>query len=761
MSLDIVKLQKMAEKCSRNEPAYCENACPFSFDVKTFLKKMQDNKINSAYNLYKNTVLFPQIISSICNAPCMKQCVRASFGGSINIKKIEQACCTNAKKQSNHDYYIPKKNKTIVIVGGGLSGMGCAMKLSKRGYTVKLFEKERRLGGRLWEQLTENFNESILNEELQLLLEQEHLEVFTGHQIDSIDGIEFDAAFIATGTSGNKFGLQHAFDKNSLASEIHGVFFDATQNNEGNPANALRRGILAANEIESFLKVGRMEEHIEIYEKKPSELKMPFRDIDECKSTIKHDKTAISIEEAVDESQRCLLCGCSACVESCEMLSKYKKFPEKVIEDINATLNVMEGYTVRIASRQINSCNLCGSCTPKCPSDFDFENLFLESRRQMHKAGDIPPAYHDFWIRDMEHALSNYSFSVLPENENCDYLFFPGCQLGASDPDYVIKSYDLLSKCLENVGVVLSCCGAPAYWAGEQEKFEIIIDELKKLWISKGKPEIILACPHCGKLLKRYLSECSFKFIYEIAAEYECKNSFKRESAFAVFDPCSSREFEKLQKSIRHILQLNNFTIEELRESGKHAQCCGYGGHIHAVDNDLLENIVHNRIKGSAKDFITYCTNCRDIFASRGKRVCHILDILLFTEEESLESRLLRKVPDLSKRRRNREEAKYNMQLRFGIDNKLEKKERIKLYIDDALMSKMNKSLILEEDAQDVIEACEKSNCKLFNKNTGSYIAHLQSRFMTYWVEYKEQDDGFRLINIYCHRMEIQEEYNV
>ena len=101
------------------------------------------------------------------------------------------------------------------------------------------------------------------------------------------------------------------------------------------------------------------------------------------------------------------------------------------------------------------------------------------------------------------------------------------------------------------------------------------------------------------------------------------------------------------------------------------------------------------------------------------------------------------------------------MQLRFGIDNKLEKKERIKLYIDDALMSKMNKSLILEEDAQDVIEACEKSNCKLFNKNTGSYIAHLQSRFMTYWVEYKEQDDGFRLINIYCHRMEIQEEYNV
>lgn len=174
---------------------------------------------------------------------------------------------------------------------------------------------------------------------------------------------------------------------------------------------------------------------------------MLLNNIVECESGIKDKSEVLSIEEAVEESRRCLLCGCSMCVEGCVMLNKYKKFPEKVIDDINATLNVMEGYTVRIASRQINSCNLCGSCVPKCPSGFDFESLFLESRRQMYKSGDIPPAYHDFWIRDMEHALSECSYTVLMENSYCEYLFFPAEKISVQN----VKLYFPVSYLLSEV----------------------------------------------------------------------------------------------------------------------------------------------------------------------------------------------------------------------------------------------------------------------------------------------------------------------
>lgn len=756
MSLDILKLQKLTNKCSRNEPVYCENACPFSFDVKNFLNKMQNNKIDAAYKFYKNTVLFPQIISSICDAPCISECIRKNFGGSIDIKRIEKACCVNAKNRANREYYIPKKNKEVIIIGGGLSGMGCAMKLSRRGYSVKLFEKETRLGGGLWEQLTEDFTAEILEDELQFLFDQENLEIFTESEINSIEDLKFDAAFIATGRTGNVFGLKHAFGKNSLASDHNGVFF-ALYKEKDNPAEALRTGILAANEIEVFLKIGHMEPQNEIYEKKLSGLKIDLDKVTIHRPSVKDQNKAFTIEEAVEESRRCLFCGCSTCVENCEMLSKYKKYPEKVIEDINATLNVMEGYTVRIASRQINSCNLCGSCVPKCPSDFDFEDLFLESRRQMHRAGDIPPAYHDFWIRDMEHALADRSHAVLMRKNNCNHLFFPGCQLGASDPEYVARSYDYLNKYLDNVGVMLSCCGAPAYWAGDQEKFESVIDDIKRIWINTGKPEIILACPHCGKMFQKYFSECSLKFIYEIIGNHGFEPAVPGGKIYTIFDPCASRNFRNMQDSIRKIVHLCGFNTEELEKNGENAQCCGYGGHIHEVDRDLLDNIVRNRIESSPNDYITYCTNCRDIFVSEGKRACHILDLLLLSDGESLDSKMTRKVPHLSQRRKNREEAKHNMELRFGIDKKTENR-KMNLFIDDSLMDKMNRALILEEDAQDVIESCEKNNYKLLNKNTGNYIGHLQRRFMTYWVEYRKEEDGFRLINIYCHRMKIQEE---
>ena len=503
-----------------------------------------------------------------------------------------------------------------------------------------------------------------------------------------------------------------------------------------------------------------MEIQKDIYEKKPTELKAVLNQVNFKEANPYDENTLFTKAEAIGEAQRCFLCSCSACIDNCEMLSKYKKYPEKVIEDINATLNVMEGYTVRIASRQINSCNLCGSCVKKCPTGFDFEKLFLESRRQMHKAGDIPPAYHDFWIRDMEHALSVYAYTFLKKEKKCDYLFFPGCQLGASDSDYIVKAYDFLESHLHNVGVMLSCCGAPAYWAGDHERFEEIMEFNKKQWMNMGEPEIILSCPHCGKLIKKYLKGCRIKSIYEIMSSYKIEGISFYDKTYSVFDPCASKEFKEMQNSVRQIIFSLKGQVEELEKSGMDAQCCGYGGHIHAVDKSLMDDIVERRIIESSKDYITYCINCRDVFASKGKRVLHVLDLLLLTDENSLESRTERKVPDLSQRRRNREEAKRKMNLRFGISDSTAAKERIKLDIDEALLDKMNKELILKEDAQNVIESCEKSNCKLLNKKTGNYIGHMQSRYITYWVEYKVAEDRFQLINIYSHRMSIQEEYN-
>lgn len=754
MSVDIIELKELVNNCLRDEPAYCTNACPLNVDVKSFLEKTKNNKLNAAYRIYQNTVLFPQIVSAICDEPCREKCMRASFGGSINIKKIEEACCRHTMKKNGNDYYIPEKNKIIGVIGGGLSGIGCALKLSQRGYCIKLYEKEERLGGNLWRQLTSSFTQEVLEGELQKIFEAERIEVFLKYEVKSLNELNCDAIYVATGKEGNRFGLNSRFNENGLASNKNGIFLNLEEKESDSTIESLRNGILVATEIESFLKVGRMDCQNALYSRKESGLKIPQKDII-YNVAENHGNECFSKEEAVKEAERCLFCGCSACLDGCEMLSKYKKFPEKVIEDVNATLNVMEGYTVRIASRQINSCNLCGNCKQECPTGFDFKNIFLESRRQMQKAGDIPPAYHTFWLRDMEHALSERSYALLKKEKTCEYLFFPGCQIGASDSEYVVRTYKYLENNLKNVGIMLSCCGAPAYWAGDDDTFQKVIGLLFEEWLNMGKPVIVIACPSCGKLVKEYLPSCQIVSVYEIMSQYGLNKVMEYSNVCAVFDPCVSRGFPEMQQSARNIIKWCGINIQELNKYGQNAQCCGYGGQIHAVDMELMEEIVQNRILESQNDYITYCTNCRDTFAAAGKNACHILDLLL---ESDLNIRMRRSVPSLSQRRKNREKAKQSMELYFGITNEIVCEEKMKLYITKDLEEKMNKELILEEDALNVIQFCENNNQKLRNNDTGHYIGHLKQNYMTYWVEYSPEAEGYRLFNIYCHRMNIEEE---
>ena len=64
-------------------------------------------------------------------------------------------------------------------------------------------------------------------------------------------------------------------------------------------------------------------------------------------------------------------------------------------------------------------------------------------------------------LREMDFATAEGAFSSAPEGKTeCEYAFYPGCQLGASDPEYVLRSYEYLAGSFDT-GVMLGCCGAP------------------------------------------------------------------------------------------------------------------------------------------------------------------------------------------------------------------------------------------------------------------------------------------------------------
>ena len=79
------------------------------------------------------------------------------------------------------------------------------------------------------------------------------------------------------------------------------------------------------------------------------------------------------------------------------------------------------------------------------------------------------------------------------------------------------------------------------------------------------------------------------------------------------------------------------------------------------------------------------------------------------------------------------------------------------LLIVPELLEKMNRSYLLREDAEAVVEQCEQTGRYLNNLEKGTRIGHAPVGNLTVWVEYRNQEGCRELVNIYAHRMQILE----
>ena len=171
----------------------------------------------------------------------------------------------------------------------------------------------------------------------------------------------------------------------------------------------------------------------------------------------------------------------------------------------------------------------------------------------MHEKGAMPWAFHDFYIRDMEFSNSVANLTRLPQGyDKSRFVFFPGCQLGASDPRYVTLSYRFLIDHFPDTALMLHCCGAPADWAGNEAMHSKVLDKIRTDWTNLGKPTAIFACPMCKQMFNQYLPEINGEFLYNLIEEEGIGpvRYFNNDTA-SVFDPCASRYEPGVQRTVR------------------------------------------------------------------------------------------------------------------------------------------------------------------------------------------------------------------
>ncbi|MEW6654753.1 MAG: (Fe-S)-binding protein, partial [Bacteroidota bacterium] len=199
---------------------------------------------------------------------------------------------------------------------------------------------------------------------------------------------------------------------------------------------------------------------------------------------------------------------------------------------------------------------------------------------------------------------------------------------------------------LPGIGIMLGCCGGPAYLTGDNETFKPIYEDLGSEVKRLGAKEIIVACPFCYGLLKQKGPELNPVSLYRVLDEVGVPAS-REEATYNIHDPCTTRYEPKIQASARSIVKKAGHEIVEIRHSKEETHCCGMGGMVYVVDEELGKLRSKRTLDEANRDIITYCTTCRETLQGQGGQVIHLLD-LIFNPEWKSASKVPPNAPEVS-----------------------------------------------------------------------------------------------------------------
>ncbi len=774
--MDKRELLEWEHKCIQEQPAECMAACPLHMDARLFLKEIARGNWKNAYNVLSKMIPFPGIIGRICDHPCEIRCRRREIEDPVAIGDLERKCVETYFK-SEKVQLQPQRGQRVAVLGSGLAGLTAALDLIQKGYATTIFEKGDRLGGTLW-----NIPELLLPQEiiknetdiLRALNADIRLNATLDGEVFSAICEEFSSVFVDC-SDVEWFDLPLKRDRDGMiiiepfigSTEIKGVYAGGEPRTKAfySPITEAYEGRKAALSMSRYIEQVSMTAGRENEGPRTTRLFTSLEGIVSAPRIEPADaEKGFTEEEARREAGRCIQCQCLECVKVCLYLERYKGYPKKYAREVFNNERVIR-FAAHNANVFVNSCSACGLCETVCPNNFFMGDLCLEARRTMVKEKFMPPSFHEFALNDMTYS-NGESFSLCrhePKRKESAFLYFPSCQLCATSPGEVLASYRYLQGHLTGgVGIMLRCCGAPAFWAGRNDIFEEVMDWIRRAWQEMGKPRVITSCCNCQNIFGDHLSEMETLSLWEVIEETGIPSNGPpgalgiSETTVSIVDPCVTRHDRKTQQSVRRIARTLGFEIEELPLSGEKPECCGYGGLMYNTDPRLARDVVARRAGITSHDYLAYCAMCRDNFASSGKRVAHLIEHVFPTVGGNDPAG--RGWISWTERRANRARVKKAILQDLGEEKgkEMEEFEAITIQMSPEVRRKIDNRRILEDDIRKVVDYAERTGKRILNRETGSYRAYCQLENVTFWVDYTPEEGGFTIHNAYSHRLKIE-----
>ena len=144
------------------------------------------------------------------------------------------------------------------------------------------------------------------------------------------------------------------------------------------------------------------------------------------------------------------------------------------------------------------------------------------------------------------------------EYERCSHALYPGSQMGAYEPELLVKLYDSLHFQMPDTGVIFLACGMAAKEAGDEELYRECLAGIEGAWEELGRPVLLMACPQCMATLRKELPQIETVSLYKKLTEMEISGG------------CNHDEFilSEDDEDIRTLHHLEPVAVEVFRPEG-------------------------------------------------------------------------------------------------------------------------------------------------------------------------------------------------
>ena len=156
----------------RLQLAPCRGGCPLGVNVQGYVQEVLRGRDDRAREILRETMILPETLARVCQAPCEDACHRGRLEGSaVSARAIKRYLTEGLTAE---DIPVPEpatpSGKKVAVVGSGPAGLQAAHDIRLAGHDVVVYDAENRPGGMLrWAIPAFRLPDEVLDRELTLL----------------------------------------------------------------------------------------------------------------------------------------------------------------------------------------------------------------------------------------------------------------------------------------------------------------------------------------------------------------------------------------------------------------------------------------------------------------------------------------------------------------------------------------------------------------------------------------------------------------